>query len=176
MSFYIPKACNNPLVSLPDEVKVHLCSFLSGLDLTQLASTCKVFEAFLKEEKVWRAATERTFEITSMPPKFDTWKTTNLSLTLEQLEYHSDKNESFSNAFWETTYFLINTKNAWALHSSYSPVIHRAEITNNKLFIPEAIKYSRGRVLRHANRQLKKSIFPIGFLTLLGLSIAVTRL
>ncbi len=117
---------NNPLVSLPDEIKVHIVSFLSGVDFTHLTRTCHVFNHFLQEENLWRAETERTFDITCIPES-DTWKQKYLSLTKAALK---------------------------DVLRIVGPHVPPQALINNKTFILQAVKQS-GCALEHASEELR---------------------
>ena len=138
---------NNPLVSLPDEDKVHICSNLSGVDLTQLARTCNAFARVSREESFWKAETERTFTATHNP-KTDNWKQEYLSLTKAALKgtVRIGIPQELAN---NKTFMLQAVK-----QKGYALRYASDELRNDRDIVLEAVKQN-GHVLRDASDELR---------------------
>ncbi len=117
---------NNPLVSQSDEMLLHICSFLPGVALTQLAQTCNAFARVSREESFWKAETERTFTATHNPDPKD-WKQEYVSLVKQALG---------------DTIRIV------------APQAPPQELANNKTFMLQAVKQN-GSALKFASEELR---------------------
>lgn len=52
---------SSPFQTIPDEIDLHIFSFLEERDLQAIACTCRKFEALSKDFQIWKPKTEAEF-------------------------------------------------------------------------------------------------------------------
>ncbi|KAL6044682.1 hypothetical protein QOT17_000180 [Balamuthia mandrillaris] len=69
-----PNGGIDPCASLSPEVCIHLFAFLSAPELLKCSLVSRRWHALTNDFLLWKLLCERTFHVSRLHPKFDSWK------------------------------------------------------------------------------------------------------